>query len=446
MYESKLTKVSKYNKGITLIVLIITIIVLLILATVTIRLSINGGVINNAEKGKKSYIDLHIKDKILTAYNELQTSKKLNINIEDEDFLKQRIEAQDLTVNTINTIEDGWEIGIDNKTYILTNMGNITVENNWQENENKTFSREETNGVQVGDIVHYETILAKTENALTNSKLTELKTDLNNYSGYNSSSDNAGIDRENLTWRVLDIKDGKLRLISSEPTTQKIALQHYNGYNNGVYLLDKVCDTLYSANEVGRAQNLKIEDIEERLSYNYRNFENSNVDTGKYGGVKEYTSNLYYPNIYSKEIGCKAVSDEENKNNTLGLSEQKNLITGNSVATDRLKTTQTFWSKEMEKSDFKDLDSNSNSKYYTLFINNGSNYSSYWLSSRCVVCSPDYAEFYMRLVEPGKIFVCYMCYSGNYGTGNSYAFRPVVSLNYDVKLSGNSTDGWTIVE
>ena len=45
----------KSNKGITLIALIITIIILLILAVVSIRLVMNNGIINKAEKAVTTY-------------------------------------------------------------------------------------------------------------------------------------------------------------------------------------------------------------------------------------------------------------------------------------------------------------------------------------------------------------------------------------------------------
>ena len=239
-----------------------------------------------------------------------------------------------------------------------------------------------TNGkiaLQVGDTVKYETELAKAENAVNSTKLSNLKSDLATYSGNNSSSDNSSIDRDSLTWKALDIKDGKIRLISEVPTTKKIVLQGCDGYNNAVYLLDKACDTLYSINGVGKAQNLKIEDIQDHLTYDYTKY--NNINTGKYGETKEFTSNLQYPNIYASEVGCKGIDGESGTNNntgTLGLSEQGGPVTGSSTATNRLSVTRTYWYKSMSTSDFADI------KYYTLFINNGSNLAGYWLSSRHV--------------------------------------------------------------
>lgn len=72
------------------------------------------------------------------------------------------------------------------------------------------------------------------------------------------------------------------------------------------------------------------------------------MDTGKYGGTIEFTSNLHYPNIYSSEMGCKGIdgtSGTDNNTGTLGLSSQINCVTGSSVANSRLKVTQTSWTK-----------------------------------------------------------------------------------------------------
>ena len=60
----------KSQKGITLVALIITIIVLLILAIVSIRLVMNGGIIDRAQRGTQAYSDAEVEEKIKTAYAE----------------------------------------------------------------------------------------------------------------------------------------------------------------------------------------------------------------------------------------------------------------------------------------------------------------------------------------------------------------------------------------
>ena len=92
----------------------------------------------------------------------------------------------------------------------------------------------------------------------------------------------------------------------------------------------------------------------------------------------------------------------------------------------------------MASTDFTD------SKYYTLFINNGSNLATYWLSSRCVYCDSSYASFRVRIVYSGGVDRCIMFYSNGGASGGTYAFRPVVTLKSNIQLSGDSTNGWTI--
>ena len=350
------------------------------------------------------------------------------------------------TTDIENNVNQTGNTEISDRTVISNLSGNkaheitaVTTSNDNKTSTNTLKINEWIEKLDVGDLVDYETELAKTENAVNSTKKAELISDLGTYSGNTDTSQNtdSSVVRDSLTWKVLDVKDGKIRLISTVPTTSKIRLYGENGYNNAVYLIDKACDTLYSIDGIGKAQNLKIEDIEGKINttqFDYTQYANSNVDTGKYGGTKEYTSNLQYPKIYASEIGCKAVATADNTGNTLGLSEQTSSVTGKSTATNRLKTTQTYWYNSMASTDFTD------SKYYTLFINNGSNLETYWLSSRCVYCYSNFARFFVRRVYGGGVGNYHMFDSCGNADGLTCAFRPVVTLSSDVKI-GDKVDG-----
>ena len=406
----------------------------------------NGGIIDRAERGTKAYTDSEVKEQIKLAYAEWQTARWTGETRTAADFVKASLEKTygENTVDKVEESEGVFTVKFKDGREYTYNVSTGTTEKvaKWNDNGDGTYTHSEKGTkIQVGDIVKYETKL--TANAVDGNKKASLISDLGTYSGNTDSNENtdAKIVRDNLTWKVLDVKDGKIRLISTVPTTSKIRLYGENGYNNAVYLIDKACDKLYSVDGVGKAQNLKIEDIEEKIDktkFDYTQYANSNVDTGKYGGTKEYTSNLQYPKIYPSEIGCKAVATADNTRNTLGLSEQTSPVTGKSTATNRLKVTQTYWYKSMASTDFTD------SKYYTLFINNGSNLATYWLSSRCVYCYSSYACFNVRLVDYGNVPIYDMFDSGGNTNGGAYAFRPVVSLESNIQLSGDSTNGWTI--
>ena len=111
--------------------------------------------------------------------------------------------------------------------------------------------------IKVGDYISYTPDGASTENILQ-----ELAT----YSGSENENTTSTLTQESLNWRVLDVKDGQVRLISELPTNSKITLSSYNGYNNAVKLLDDTCSTLYTNKQLAsKVQNLKIEDITEKM-------------------------------------------------------------------------------------------------------------------------------------------------------------------------------------
>ena len=113
------------QKGITLVALIITIIVLLILAIVSIRLVMNGGIIDKANKGVNAYNEAEVKEKIQLAYSELEMAKFTNSNLDETAFLTERLQAQGLTGATVEATSDGWNITYNGKSYPLSKNGTV---------------------------------------------------------------------------------------------------------------------------------------------------------------------------------------------------------------------------------------------------------------------------------------------------------------------------------
>lgn len=396
------------KKGITLIALVITIIVLLILAGVTIAtLTGDNGLLQKAQTASEKNTEASALEKIQV---EVAGSYGIDGKIDKTQLVNNLKKISGIKYNNSNIDENtsisSFPVAVKLDGYAFTIFENGNIDKvQWVDNNDGSYTNAETGyTLNVGDTVKYETILNKTENAVNGNKLAQLKTDLQHYSGDSSSTDNANIARDNLTWKVLDIKDGKIRLISSTSTISKMSFYNANGYNNAVYLIDKACDILYSVEGVGKVQNLKIEDIEEKFKIvdgktARENYTNTAVTPNlKYGDEREYTSNLKYPNIYPSEIGYKATSTTaDNTENKIGLSSQESLVTGSSTASSKLKVAQTYWNKSMDISDF------IYSKYYNLFINNGSNYPTFWLSSRCVQCGVSDAYFAVRYVNEGIV-------------------------------------------
>ena len=358
----------KSQRGITLIALVITIIILLILAGISIAALTNQGLFKNAKEAQNA-----------TQKAEEEQGKTLN---EYEDEINKYLEN---------------DKKIDGKIVDRVNDGTI----------------------KIGDYVKYIPDTASTDAILQ---------ELNIYSG-SSANTASTLTQESLNWRILDIKDGQVRLISELPTTSTIALSSYNGYNNAVKLLDDTCNVLYNNSKIAsKVQNLKIEDIMEKMiETNYTNI------TANYG--KQFTpTNKYYPSILLKEKG-------QNVNGIVGTelneSEQKELInqTTKPQATS-LEVKYTYWCKTMTTSDFK------NSKYYELFINNGSNYSTYWMSSRCIDYPSGGARFNISRVHSGDVRASSLYNTNGAEYSDVNTFRPIITLNSNVQVtSGNgSTD------
>jgi len=359
------------EQGITLIALVITIIILLILAGISISALTNQGLFKNAKIAQNA-----------TERAEEEQGQRLN---EYEEELNKYLSNND-------------------------------------KKEEKLVDKVKDGTIKIGDYVKYIPDTANT---------TEILQELNTYSGSDKNTTST-LTQESLNWRVLDIKDGQVRLISELPTTSKITLSGYNGYNNAVKLLDDTCSTLYTNKQLAsKVQNIKIEDIQDKMiETDYSKFDSN------YG--KKFTPTIkYYPNILIKE-------KEQKVNGTagteLGLSEQTELInqTTKPQATS-LEVKYTSWSKTMTTNYFKD------SKYYELFINNnGSNYSTYWMSSRCVRADSNYAYFYGRFVASASVGASDLYNSGGGETHNAYAFRPVITLNSNVQIdTANSGNGST---
>ena len=356
----------KENKGITLVALVITIIILLILATISIQSLTNTGLFEKAK------------------------------------------EARDKTQNAT-----------ENQTKIL---------NEYEDELNKyvsgtTQTQKLADKVKVGDYVKYTPDTASTDSILE---------ELGTYSGNTDSTKNNKdtlTQEKDLNWKVLDIQNGQVRLISELPTKSIITLYGFKGYNNAVKLLDDACQTLYYNSKLtSKVQNLKIEDITKYMT------------TQPTEGTTPYSpTNIKYPKILENEENQTVVNSTTS--NKLGVSKQDGFVTGNDTsATSTLK--RTYWSQSMNSTD-----SFTDSKYYELFIeNNGSKYPTYWMSSRCVDADSDGASFNVHRVNSGNVNA-YTLYSSN-GREYSlvYAFRPVITLNSNVQIDAANLGDGSIAE
>jgi len=83
-------------------------------------------------------------------------------------------------------------------------------------------------------------------------------------------------------------------------------------------------------------------------------------------------------------------------------------------------------------------------KYYELFINNGTKYPTYWLSSRSITVSSIVAGFNMQYISNANVIGITLYYTDGNEDSRKFAYRPIVTLNTDVLIeTENSRDGST---
>ena len=334
------------------------------------------------------------------------------------------------------------------------NLDNLMNEKGYTKIENSVYENETTGEIVIVDedgkvtIASGETIVAKVAKgdiakgdyvAYNPAGTSATYTIGNTYSGYNIGTEQT-VTRSsainNLNWRILDIKDGQVRLISDVPTTDTIALRNAAGYNNAVKILDDLCIELYNNTDfAAKVQSLKIEDIQKYLNItDYSSFHDS------YGKTDIKPSTNSYPNIFAKEnkqLGNPATGK-------LGFSEQDKWYEGTSTATP-LDNTYTYWGysfiPENVETDWKDT------VYRELFIsptNDTSPYPTYWMSSRCSYADATNARYYIRRVDSGNVSAAYVYNSS--GTPQTFAFgvRPVVTLKANIQVGGKIGDVWNL--
>ena len=230
---------------------------------------------------------------------------------------------------------------------------------------------------------------------------------------YNGYEDQSFQTQTNLKWRILDINKNTLVLISDTTANEAFGLKDANGYNNGVKLLNDACKAMYSNSSIGAVgRSVKLEDLEAVSSYK---FEGEEEDPGN--------NHYWYPNIFARE---KTGAPRGTYGTELGLSEQKDFITGESYGTSSFKGENTEYSYTLT-AEYMDK------RYLELFRyepETTTDLSDYWLATRCVNISYD-VGYYLFAIRSGMLHVGPLAlYTGNDVWGvATWNLRPVIEID-----------------
>ncbi len=398
-------KILKNTKGITLVALVITIIILLILAGISISALTNTGIFQKAkdakQKSENAALDQNTKldeyeneiDKYIPKANSLAKAVKVGDYVA---YTPDKLDksALDKLKENLNTYSGARNL----KTYSAIGRDNLSL---------RVIDGDEKTGAV--------RLISATPTS--------------------NNTTNSAIGRDNLGWRVLDVdeKTGAVRLISATPTDKTIVLYGYDGYNNAVKLLDDVCSTLYNSKLATKVQNLKIEDIQDKMKE-----KDYSKLYSEYGKTPIQPENKKYPSILAQEKNQK-VNEYEG---TLDLSKQDNYINQTDVLeANSLELKITLWGKIGETGHkvltADDFEGDDGKIYSDMFCKDYT----YWMSSRCIYADSDRAGFIVRCVSSGGVFANILYYSSGREDSGGFAFRPVITLNSNVQVtSGNGTE------
>ena len=366
--------------------------------------------------------------------NKLDYELKINGNYNNKISIKPGNEIVTLNIYSLNEVETKFKLSHNKNSDINIYYIDKAPMGSIKPNETKSYKILVSNkGDKLVD-VNFEIASGYSNNGLEDIKLTENYTDINetlnvgtfvNYSQVNSNdkydlekeisgyTKNQTIYKKSVKWKLLNINsDGSINIISEAPITvdsknNLLYLSGSQGYNNGVYILNDICNSLYgSYNAISR--NLNINDIEKNMSneWNYNQYTNPQTSNG----YIRYDTNTITPQQYI---------------NNLPKSESGELILENGYTTkDYLEIIVDYWTHEMDETNFKD-------GYYSLFMKQ--KYNS-WLSSRYVNAFDSYALFGLSNIYSNVVSgnVLFSSIGDSFNNGN--AIRPVVTITSPVYI------------
>ena len=311
-----------------------------------------------------------------------------------------------------------------NGTYNFTVTGTVNGETS-----TKTVSvtvNQYSSKYKIGDLVNYTPNTEKSESTVNESE--------------SGTSEQKVAKDATLKWKILNIDEanGTVDIISENPTSSTVKFYGALGYHNGPYVMNKICEELYSNSTLNvKARNINLLDMEKHLTPGGIAERNKFTNAVQYGNTKTYTDNYsYYPLLYAGQKGAGVnVTEAEAKTKIT----QPNKDSGNDPYEESVKTTSPLTSEKYTQADKKVL--TVTQTYYSIPIspaNYGdaasilSNSTYFWVAARYVVAYSNYAGFGLRNAYTDTIGY-YLFYSNCYSyTSNSFGLRPVVSLSSSI--------------
>ena len=331
----------------------------------------------------------------------------------------------------------------ENGTYKFTVTGTVngttyTKEVSVTVNQFKNSILEDIN-IKIGDSVNYTYDIDSASSSYT----LESK-----YSG--DSSNKTIAQTTGLTWKVLNVdkENDTVDIISTNPTSSTVRFYGALGYHNGPYIMNKICEELYSNSTLNvTARNINLLDMEQHLTPTGIATRNKYANSVRYGKTKTYKDNYScYPLLYEGQKGA-GVNVAEANASTIA---QPDITKGNDPYSESVDTTGPLTDKTYKQADNKVL--TVTQTLYSIPINEANygeaykvlnNSTPYWVSARYVYTNSNVAVFGMYDADM-NLGGYNMFYSNKDGYDYDDRLRPVVSLPSSL-LTGEQTNGaWNL--
>lgn len=271
-------------------------------------------------------------------------------------------------------------------------------------------------------------------------------------------------------WRVLSIDNDKVTLISAsssnpggrstggEDSWGRLILKGQQLYNNGVEILNSMCDYLYTT-EFGNARSINIEDLNKLVGYTPSSPTKQTITN---------LANAYYPNRFRDDYNTGIDTDTLNTNgykpSVSGVNKSDSNLSNNYVSKVNNEERYAYVGASLAT---KSLTFYDNSYSYTVTTDtNGDTItdlvfgddrdstkgaSTYWIATRSIHYNGAQAWFTMFYSSPTSNKITYENYpysSDNYGISTSsitsnqraHFLRPVVELKSNVKINTKLID------
>lgn len=362
-------------------------------------------------------VEMHI-DKLLYAI-------KINNEPTSELDVKPGINVYTVEIESLNKISSYYKLITeknDLNIYYLANNTNNRIDGYGKNTTRLVIFNNTNSNIKTKFLINGGYINNKIDDISVNSGFREItQLNIGEYITYNtnnsynldndySSEEDSIINTNNSLYRILSVNDDNtIDIISvNSVLLNNLTFNGANGYNNFAYIVNDICNKVFSNNNTVYVKNVNINELEKYTSTKIVNYDN----------IKSINKLLYIPKILEYE---KNVIIDGNTNETYSNDEL--------LLIDKLNASIPITSIVISEPNISEYEFN-NSIYSELFMN-----SNYLLSNRIIKSDDDNLLYGVYQVEDKNIIIneLYDSLDNDYSVSDIYV-KPIIRLSSKTKI------------